>query len=117
MLNLNQYNQRGFALLEVSIAALCFAVSLLGLLQYHQWQQQAFLHQWQQRQAWRLAYEQLSLYSAGLENAASAWVTRDLPSGWRLNLTEQMQGVTCRQVISTVVTPRGYQAQLRRWFC
>lgn len=117
MLHLEGHTQGGFALLETSIAALCFAVSLLGLLQYHQWQQQAFLHQWQQRQAWRLAYDQLSFHAAGQGDSASVLVARELPLGWWLDSTVQTQGDACRLVTSTVITPRGYQAQLRRWFC
>ncbi|MGL9720654.1 type IV pilus modification PilV family protein [Symbiopectobacterium sp.] len=58
--------QQGFGLVETAIAALFFAISVLGLLQYHQRLQQVFVHQWQQRQAWHLAYQQLAIYAAML---------------------------------------------------
>lgn len=111
--------QQGFGLTETLIAALCFAVSLLGLLQYHQALQQAFLSQWQQKQAWRLAWQQLSYYEARGGNAAQPLDPARLAgaSGWRFSLTEQRQTVTCRRVVATVITPHWYQAQLARWFC
>lgn len=103
--------------MEVAIAALCFAVSLLGLLQYHQLQQQAFAYQAQQRQAWRLAYEQLSIAATGFGDSASSLASQALPQGWQLDLTQQTQAGTCRYMASTAIAPSGYQAQLRRWFC
>lgn len=109
--------QQGFGLVETSIAALFFAVSVLGLLQYHQRLQQAFVHQWQQRQAWHLAYQQLAIYAAGRGGESSALLERDLPPGWQLHLTEQFQTAACLRVSSTVTTPQHYQARLYRWFC
>lgn len=109
--------QRGFGLVETAIAALFFAVSVLGLLHYHQRLQQAFVHQWQQRQAWHLAYQQLAIYAAGRGGEALTLLERDLPSGWQLALTEQFQTVSCLRVSSSVTTPQHYQARLHRWFC
>lgn len=109
--------QQGFSLVETAIAALLFAISVLGLLQYHQRLQQAFVHQWQQRQAWHLAYQQFAIYAAGQGGGASTLLERDLPPGWQLHLTEQIQTATCRRVSSTVITPQYYQARLYRWFC
>lgn len=113
----HRLQQRGIGLVETAIAALLFAVSVLGLLQYHQKLQQAFVHQWQQRQAWLLAYQQLAIYAAGQGSEASKLLKRDLPSGWQLQLTEQIQTVACRRVSSAVTTPQNYQARLNRWFC
>lgn len=110
-------HQQGFGLVETAIAALFFAVSVLGLLQYHQRLQQAFVHQWQQRQAWHLAYQQFAIYAAGRGGKASTLLERDLPPGWQLDLTEQFQTAACLCVSSTVTTPQHYQAFLSRWFC
>ncbi|CAG73903.1 putative prepilin peptidase dependent protein c precursor [Pectobacterium atrosepticum SCRI1043] len=111
--------QSGFSLLETLVAALLFAVSLMGLLQYHQILQQSFQHQWQQRQAWRFAMQQLEAYEAGvpyhpfnLDNAASL-----SGKNWQFSLLEQQQSGECRQVTARVMTPRRYQATLNRWFC
>ncbi|RLM25947.1 potassium:proton antiporter [Brenneria alni] len=108
------FQQHGFSLPETLAAVLLFAVSLLGLLQYHQVLQQSFQHQWQQRQAWRLAAQQLEAYEAGMKYHAMAPA---LGSGWQLNLLEQAQSADCRRATATVITPRHYQAQLTRWFC
>ncbi len=100
------------------MAALLFAVSLMGLLQYHQMLQQSFQHQWQQRQAWRFAIQQLEAYEAGvphpftLDNAAS-----QSSKHWQFSLSELRQNGECRQVTVRVMTPRRYQATLNRWFC
>ncbi|MEI7366148.1 prepilin-type N-terminal cleavage/methylation domain-containing protein [Pectobacterium sp. 1950-15] len=112
-------HQSGFSLPETLVAALLFAVSLMGLLQYHQILQQSFQHQWQQRQAWRFAIQQLEAYEAGvpyhpfaLDNAASL-----LSKHWQFSVSEQLQSPECRQVTARVMTPRRYQATLNRWFC
>ncbi|QTF09610.1 potassium:proton antiporter [Brenneria izadpanahii] len=109
-----QHRQNGFSLPETLAAALLFSVSLLGLLQYHEVLQQAFLHQWQQRQAWRLASQQLETYEAGMKYDA---IIARSEHGWRFNLQEQRQSAECRKVTVTAITPRRYQAQLTRWFC
>lgn len=103
--------------METAIAALFFAISVLGLLQYHQRLQQAFVHQWQQRQAWRLAYQQLAIYAAGRGGETLTLLERGLSPGWQLDLTEQFQTAACLRVSSTVTTPQHYQARLYRWFC
>ncbi|WP_233356383.1 MULTISPECIES: prepilin-type N-terminal cleavage/methylation domain-containing protein [unclassified Brenneria] len=103
--------QNGFSLPETLVAALLLAVSLIGLLQYHQVLQQSFNHQWQQRQAWRLADQQLAAYEAMKYDALATG------GGWRFTLSEQAQSAECRKVTATAITPRHYQAQLTRWFC
>ncbi|WP_420793759.1 prepilin-type N-terminal cleavage/methylation domain-containing protein [Pectobacterium carotovorum] len=111
--------QSGFSLPETLVAALLFAVSLMGLLQYHQILQQSFQHQLQQRQAWRFAMQQLEAYEADmpyhpsdLDNIASL-----ASKNWQFSVLEQRQNGECRQVTARVMTPRRYQATLNRWFC
>ncbi|TKY84089.1 prepilin-type N-terminal cleavage/methylation domain-containing protein [Pectobacterium polonicum] len=112
-------HQSGFSLPETLVAVLLFVVSLMGLLQYHQILQQSFQHQWQQRQAWRFAMQQLEAYEAGVpyhpsdpDNIASF-----SSKNWQFSLSEQLQSGECRQVTVRVMTPRRYQATLNRWFC
>ncbi|ATO31918.1 potassium:proton antiporter [Dickeya dianthicola] len=102
----------GFSLPETLVAALLFAVSLVGLLQYHQVLQQSLLHQMQQRQAWRLAHQQLETEGAGGVSSL-----RSVPAGWRVSREEQRHPPACRRVAVTVVTPYRYRAVLSRWFC
>ncbi|GKX43448.1 peptidase [Pectobacterium carotovorum subsp. carotovorum] len=111
--------QSGFSLPETLVAALLFAVSLMGLLQYQQILQQSFQHQLQQRQAWRFAMQQLEAYEADmpyhpsdLDNIASL-----ASKNWQFSVSEQRQNAECRQVTARVMTPRRYQATLNRWFC
>ncbi|PLY36817.1 prepilin-type N-terminal cleavage/methylation domain-containing protein [Pectobacterium aquaticum] len=110
--------QSGFSLPETLVAALLFAVSLMGLLQYHQILQQSFQHQLQQRQAWRFAMQQLEAYEAGVSYDPFALGHEEsLSKNWQFSVSEQLQGPECRQVTARVMTPRRYQATLNRWFC
>ncbi|MER3385103.1 prepilin-type N-terminal cleavage/methylation domain-containing protein [Pectobacterium aroidearum] len=111
-------HQSGFSLPETLVAALLFAVSLMGLLQYHQILQQSFQHQWQQRQAWRFAMQQLDAYEAGVSyDPFALGHEASLSKNWQFSVSEQLQSPECRQVTARVMTPRRYQATLNRWFC
>ncbi|MDY4387452.1 prepilin-type N-terminal cleavage/methylation domain-containing protein [Pectobacterium aroidearum] len=111
-------HQSGFSLPETLVAAMLFAVSLMGLLQYHQILQQSFQHQWQQRQAWRFAMQQLEAYEAGVSyDPFALGHEASLSKNWQFSVSEQLQSPECRQVTARVMTPRRYQATLNRWFC
>ncbi|HEJ9097373.1 TPA: prepilin-type N-terminal cleavage/methylation domain-containing protein [Serratia odorifera] len=103
--------QRGFSLPEVLIAALLFSVSLLGLLQYHQVLLQGFQRQWQSRQAWALAHQQLERDAAGLEGVET------LASGWRRELQHSGEDGACHRLTVTIQTPQRQRIQLGRWYC
>ncbi|WP_304164070.1 prepilin-type N-terminal cleavage/methylation domain-containing protein [Lonsdalea britannica] len=107
-------NQSGFSLLETLIAAVLFAVSLTGLLQYHLILQRSLQYQWQQRQAWRWVNEQLEAQDAGVPVHT---VTASLPEGWTSSINVQPYGPQCQRVTAAVVTPRQYSASLTRWLC
>jgi prepilin peptidase dependent protein C len=96
---------------EVLIAALLFAVSLFGLLQYHQVLLQGFQRQWQYRQAWTLAHLQLEHFAASGEKESN------VPPGWQQEIQLHTIDVSCQRLMITIQTPQRQQAQLSRWFC
>ncbi|HEI8868412.1 prepilin-type N-terminal cleavage/methylation domain-containing protein [Serratia sp. AKBS12] len=107
----NVARQRGFSLPEVLIAALLFSVSLLGLLQYHQALLQGFQRQWQSRQAWALAHQQLERHAAGIEGVET------LPPGWRREVQHSREDDACHRLTVTIQTPQRQRIQLGRWYC
>lgn len=104
--------RNGFSLPEVLVAALLFAVSLLGLLQYHQVLLQSFQRQWQYRQAWSLTHQQLEVFAAtGRTDAEPP------PSGWRRELQLDSADAGCRRLVVKIQTPQRQWAELSRWYC
>ncbi|KFK92390.1 potassium:proton antiporter [Serratia sp. Ag1] len=108
------HGQQGFSLPEVLIAALLFAVSLLGLLQYHQVLLQAFQRQWQYQQAWSLAHHQLEMFNAGVltQDNASA-----LPANWQREIDTQVVEASCLRRTVKIQTSLRQQVELSRWYC
>jgi len=110
----NVHYQQGFSLPEVLIAALLFAVSLLGLLQYHQVLLQAFQRQWQYQQAWSLAHHQLEMFNAGT-------ITQDnalpLPPNWQREVETRTAEAPCLRRTVKIQTPLRQQVELSRWYC
>lgn len=106
--------QQGFTLVEMLVAALLFAVSLLGLLRYQQALAAGFERQRQAQQAWQLAGERLE--AAAL--SATAEVPLTPPAGWTLAVTASPAATpACHWAKVVVVTPMHYQVSLSRLLC
>ncbi|WP_024910117.1 prepilin-type N-terminal cleavage/methylation domain-containing protein [Chania multitudinisentens] len=111
---INVSAQQGFSLPEVLIAALLFAVSLLGLLQYHQVLLQSFQRQWQYRQAWSLAHHQLEMFNA---NAVTQDNPLPLPPHWQREIETRSVEADCLRRTVKIQTPLRQQVELSRWYC
>lgn len=109
--NENQAKESGLSLPETLLAMLLLSVSLLGLLHYYQSLSQGFSRQWQVRQAWSEAYDQL-------ESFAVTGKGKSLDKkGWRAQITQSPATADCQQVTAVIETPLRYTSQLSRWIC
>ncbi len=108
--------QQGFSLPEVVIAALLLSVSLLGLLQYQQTLLQRFQQQWQLRQAWSLAQQNIEI----LTNKDTFLSGAQLPEpakNWQYTQSREPLAEDCIKLNVRVTTPQKQNVNLSRWFC
>ncbi|MFC0226243.1 prepilin-type N-terminal cleavage/methylation domain-containing protein [Serratia aquatilis] len=110
----NRHHQQGFSLPEVLFAALLFAVSLLGLLHYHQVLLQAFQRQWQYQQAWSLAHQRLEILDASSQTSVDS---PEMPPDWRSEVETHMTLQSCLRRTVIIETPLRQRVELSRWYC
>ncbi|PVZ85389.1 potassium:proton antiporter [Serratia sp. S1B] len=108
------HDQRGFSLPEVLVAALLFAVSLLGLLQYHQILLQGFQRQWQYRHAWSLAHQHLEMLDVTTDTPDSLLT---LPPNWHSTVESHPRSGPCLKRTVKIQTALRQQVELSRWYC
>ncbi|EIC84256.1 prepilin-type N-terminal cleavage/methylation domain-containing protein [Serratia sp. M24T3] len=104
-------NQTGLSLPETLIAMLLLSISVLGLLHYYQSLSQGFTRQWQVRQAWSEAHEQLESFAITGKGKVIDKI------GWRVDISLVQMSPACQQVTATVTTPMRYTSQLSRLIC
>lgn len=103
--------QAGLSLPETLLAMLLLSISVLGLLHYYQSLSQGFSRQWQVRQAWSEAHDQLESFAVTGQGKALE------KPGWRVDVTAVPSFSGCRQVTAAVTTPLNYQSRLSRLIC
>ncbi|MBD2784961.1 prepilin-type N-terminal cleavage/methylation domain-containing protein [Xenorhabdus sp. DI] len=113
-----QRRQEGMSLPEVMVASAVFAISLLGLMRYHQALSANFQHYWGQLKAVRYAYDQLEQYErlAGQidwqKTAGEA-----IPRGWKVEFQREFRSWGCDQVTIKLTVHYNKPSKLERWFC
>ncbi|WAT01232.1 prepilin-type N-terminal cleavage/methylation domain-containing protein [Rouxiella chamberiensis] len=103
--------EEGLSLPETLLAMLLLSISLLGLLNYYQSLSDGFNRQWQVRQAWSEAHDQLESFAVTGKGKALE------KRGWRAQITENAVTADCQRITATVETPLRYKSQLSRWIC
>ncbi len=103
--------QAGLSLPETLLAMLLLSISVLGLLHYYQALSQGFTRQWQVRQAWSEAHDQLESYAVTGEGKALE------KKGWQVVISTVQTSPKCQQVTANVSTPLNYHSQLSRLIC
>lgn len=107
----DERRQAGLSLPETLLAMLLLSISVLGLLHYYQSLSQGFSRQWQVRQAWSEAHDQL-------ESVAVTGKGKVLERpGWQVAITTVPSFSGCRQVTATVTAPLNVQSRLSRLIC
>jgi|GEM_PF-290242 len=94
--------QRGFSLVETLFALLLFSLSMTALLHYHQVLAEGFQQQWQQRNAWRSAWQRLQ---------------GNPLTGEQSRLQQQSGPEGCQLFTASTVSPAGRKAELIQLYC
>ena len=103
--------QAGLSLPETMLATLLLSVSLLGLMQYYQSLSQGFSRQWQVRQAWDEAHDQLESFAVIGKGKALE------KPGWHAQITSIQASSDCQWVTARVESPLHYASRLSRLIC
>ncbi|CCG86147.1 prepilin-type N-terminal cleavage/methylation domain-containing protein [Erwinia piriflorinigrans] len=98
----NADNQRGFSLVETLFSLLLFSMSVTVLMKYQQVLGLGFQQQWQQREAWRQAFQRLQ----GNESME-----------WHSQLSSHSGPAGCQLLRARVTSPVGRQATLTQLNC
>ncbi|WP_338884382.1 MULTISPECIES: prepilin-type N-terminal cleavage/methylation domain-containing protein [Xenorhabdus] len=110
--------QEGMSLPEVMIASAVFAISLLGLVRYHQVLSTNFQQYWGQLKAVRYAHNQLEQYERlsgqiDLQKEEETAIQR----GWKVEVQREFRSWGCYQVTIKLTVHYNKLSKLERWFC
>ncbi|MDR0217356.1 MAG: prepilin-type cleavage/methylation domain-containing protein [Enterobacteriaceae bacterium] len=100
---------------EVMVASVVFAVSLLGLIRYHQALSANFQQYWSQLKAVKLAHEQLEIYE---QSAGKVIEGKDsMQQGWKTEFQQEFHPSGCYRITVKVTKSYNHSGKLERWFC
>ncbi|WP_338803830.1 prepilin-type N-terminal cleavage/methylation domain-containing protein [Xenorhabdus griffiniae] len=111
--------QEGMSLPEVMIASAVFAISLLGLMRYHQALSANFQQYWGQLKAVRYAHNQLEQYErlSGQIDLQKAAEETAIQRGWKMEVQREFRSWGCYQVTVNLTVRYNKPSKLGRWFC
>ncbi|PHM72137.1 prepilin-type N-terminal cleavage/methylation domain-containing protein [Xenorhabdus kozodoii] len=111
--------QAGMSLPEVMVASAVFAISLLGLMRYHQALSANFQQYWGQLKAVRYAHDQLEQYEhlAGQVGMKKTDEEAAIPQEWKMDVQREFRAWGCYQVTIKLTVHYNKPSKLERWFC
>ncbi|KLU14435.1 MULTISPECIES: prepilin-type N-terminal cleavage/methylation domain-containing protein [Xenorhabdus] len=111
--------QEGMSLPEVMIASAVFAISLLGLMRYHQALSANFQQYWGQLKAVRYVHNQLEQYErlAGQIDLKKKEEEAAIQRGWKVEVQQEFRSWGCYQVTIKLTVHYNKPSKLERWFC
>ncbi|MDC9590651.1 prepilin-type N-terminal cleavage/methylation domain-containing protein [Xenorhabdus sp. XENO-10] len=108
--------QAGMSLPEVMVASAVFAISLLGLMRYHQALSANFQQYWGQLKAVRYAHDQLEQYERW-EGQIALKKTEVEEQRWKMEFQREFHSLGCYQVTIKLTVHYNKPSKLERWFC
>ncbi|PHM39896.1 hypothetical protein Xmau_02499 [Xenorhabdus mauleonii] len=111
--------QEGMSLPEVMVASVVFAISLLGLMRYHQALSANFQQYWEQLKAVKYAHKQLEQYERleGQIESNDATEEMALRQKWKIEFQREFHSLGCYRVTVKLTVPYNKPSKLERWFC
>ncbi|MDC9612529.1 prepilin-type N-terminal cleavage/methylation domain-containing protein [Xenorhabdus khoisanae] len=117
--NLHLGRQEGMSLPEVLVASVVFAISLLGLMRYHQALSANFQQYWGQLKAIHYAHDQLEQYERLEGQIGSGKSEGETASRqkWKMEFQREFHSLECFQVTVKLTVYYNKPNKLERWFC
>ncbi|OTA19852.1 hypothetical protein Xbed_01974 [Xenorhabdus beddingii] len=112
-------SQGGMSLPEVLVASVVFAISLLGLMRYHQALSANFQQYWGQLNAMRYAHDQLEQYERLQGLIGSNQTEGEMASRqkWNMEFQRDFHSQGCFRVTVKLTVHYNKPSKLERWFC
>ncbi|SFN45334.1 prepilin-type N-terminal cleavage/methylation domain-containing protein [Xenorhabdus japonica] len=111
--------QAGMSLPEVMVSSAVFAISLLGLMRYHQALSANFQQYWGQLKAVRYAHDQLEQYERWEGQIAPKKTEGEaaIQQRWKMEFQREFHSLGCYRVTIKLTVHYNTPSKLERWFC